>query len=97
MNLFSTLMVVIFFIESFWEVRLYTRLTQQIGSVRDRNEQDRIQKVLRLERRWNLFSWLIVLAVLFTPESVFLPLSCVLVLCETVVIMKLDREEQRLK
>lgn len=97
MNLFSTLMVVIFFIESFWEVRLYTRLTQQIGSVRDRNEQDRIQKVLRLERRWDLFSWVIVLAVLFTPESVFLPLSCVLVLCETVVIMKLDREEQRLK
>ena len=97
MNLFSTLMVVIFFIESFWEVRLYTRLTQQIGSVRDRNEQDRIQKVLRLERRWNLFSWVIVLAVLFTPESVFLPLSCVLVLCETVVIMKLDREEQCLK
>ena len=97
MNLFSTLMVVIFFIESFWEVRLYTRLTQQIGSVRDRNEQDRIQKVLRLERRWNLFSWVIVRAVLFTPESVFLPLSCVLVLCETVVIMKLDREEQRLK
>lgn len=90
-------MVVIFFIESFWEVRLYTRLTQQIGSVRDRNEQDRIQKVLRLERRWNLFSWVIVLAVLFTPESVFLPLSCFLVLCETVIIMKLDREEQRLK
>ncbi|MBM6754790.1 MULTISPECIES: hypothetical protein [Lactobacillaceae] len=97
MNLFSTLMVVIFFIESFWEVRLYTRLTQQVASVRDHSEQDRVQKVLRLERRWNLFSWVIVLAVLFTPESVFLPLSCVLVLCETIVIMKLDREDQRLK
>ena len=30
MNLFSTLMVLIFFAESFWEIRLYSRLSQKL-------------------------------------------------------------------
>ena len=96
MNLFSTLMVLIFFAESFWEIRLYSRLSQKASTVRQPAEQARLAKVMRLERRWNLFSWLLVLAALILPEHLFMPLACVLVLCETLVVMRLDQEDRRL-
>lgn len=95
MDAFSTLMVLIFFVESFWEVRLYSRLTREEPALRG-DSKDRVQHVLRLERRWNMFSWVIVFAVLILPEHLFMPLSCMLVLFETIVIMRLDQEERRL-
>lgn len=93
----SIIFIAIYFLESIWELRLYTRLGQVAASGTARGEEERIQKVLKLERRWNLVSWVIIIAAILVPDDGFFPLACLLVLLETIVIMQLDRVDRRVQ
>lgn len=90
-TLFVTLITIIFIGESFWEFRLFSFLTNQSSEIRDSNEREQLIKALRLDRRWNWASWILILVIFITPSASYLPLVSLLCLLETLMVMRLDR------
>lgn len=89
-TLFVTLMTIIFIGESFWEFRLFSFLTNQWMSIRNSDEREQLVKALRMDRRWNWISWILILVIFITPSESYLPLVSLLCLLETLMVMRLD-------
>lgn len=95
---FITIMTIVFIVESFWEYRLFVQLSavlQNIGSGPDDDEQRHVQRVLVMDRRWNWLSWIIIIGILVAPAEQSMPITCFLVLLETLMLMRLDRVKRR--
>lgn len=95
---FITVMTLVFVVESFWEYRLFVQLSstmQNIGSSVNDDEQQHVQRVLVMDRRWNWLSWIIIIGILIAPSEQAMPITCFLVLLETLMLMRLDRVKRR--
>ena len=91
-TIFVTLMTIIFIGESFWEFRLFTFLTSQLPMIRSERERHQLSQALKLDRRWNWGSWILIF---ITPSSVYLPLVSLLCLFETLMVMRMDRLKRK--
>lgn len=96
-NIFITVLAIIFMIESFWESRLFMQLTAIMRSAShiSDEEQARVSRVMKMDRRWNILSWILIIAILFVPNGQSLPYLSVLCLLETIMVMRLDRVFQQ--
>lgn len=91
-TLFTTIMTIVFIVESFIEFRLFTFLSQNQGSINaNSNELEQFKKAVRLDRQWNWLSWILIIIIFITPSSDYLPLICLLCLLETLMVMRLQR------
>lgn len=95
-NGFIIILMVIFFIESIAEARLFTTLRVAKPS-RDAYLEHRRIRVLRIESRWNWLSWIIIFILLLTPAQFSYITVAIIVLLETIVIMEMDHVWQRMK
>ncbi|HJA47373.1 MAG TPA: hypothetical protein H9792_06365 [Candidatus Limosilactobacillus excrementigallinarum] len=94
-TIFVTLMTIIFIGESFWEFRLFTFLTSQLPMIRSEHERQQLSKALKLDRRWNWGSWILIFIIFVTPSSVYLPLVSLLCLFETLMVMRMDQLKRK--
>lgn len=94
-TLFVTIITIIFIGESFWEFRLFSFLTNQINEIRQGQERDQLAKVLKMDRRWNWLSWILIIVIFITPSASYLPLVSLLCLLETLMVMRLDRVKNK--
>jgi hypothetical protein len=90
-------MTIVFIVESFWEYRLFVQLSSvlQDPSNPTDDEQQHVQRVLVMDRRWNWLSWILIIAILIVPTDQAMPFTCFLVLLETIMLMRLDRVKRR--
>lgn len=93
---FILIMMVIFFIESIAEARLFSIL-RVVKPSRDQRLEKRRRRVLAVEIRWNWLSWIILFVLLLTPEQFAYFTVAIIVLMETIVVMELDHVWQRMK
>lgn len=89
-NFYATLITIIFIFESFWEISLYSWLQRNQKNVRDPQTQQKMQRTLQIESKWNWGSWILIILLLVVPDSWVLPFGCLLVLFETLVIKRMD-------
>ena len=89
-DLYATLITIIFIVESFWEFRLYAWLRGNQDLARDPQLKQRLASTMRVESKWNWGSWLLIILLLIAPDNWVLPLVCLLVLFETLVIKRMD-------
>lgn len=96
-SMIITGMAIIFLVESFWESRLYMQLTAIMRNVSGVNDEElqRVRGVMRMDRRWNILSWILIIGIIFVPNGQTMPFICVLCLLETVMVMRLDRVFQK--
>lgn len=96
-SMIITGMAIIFLVESFWESRLFMQLTAIMRTVSgvDEEELRRVRSVMRMDRRWNILSWILIIGILFVPSGATMPFICILCLLETVMVMRLDRVYQQ--
>lgn len=96
-NVFISVLAIIFLLESFWESRLFMQLSAIMRSTThiSDEEQVRVSRVMKMDRRWNLLSWILIIAIIFVPDGQSLPYLSVLCLLETVMVMRLDRVFQQ--
>lgn len=94
-TIFVTIITVIFIFESFWEYRLFSFLSQKANEIQNNNEHQQLMKALKLDRRWNWGSWILIFVIFITPSTLYLPLVSLLCLFETLMIMRLDRVKRR--
>lgn len=90
-TLFVTLITIVFIAESFWEFRLFSQLSSKIGEINNQSEKMALAKALRLDRRWNWASWILILLIFIAPSAYYLPLVALLCLLETLMVMRMDR------
>ena len=90
-----TIITMVFIGESFWEYRLFAFLSNRSTEVADAQERAQLMKALKLDRRWNWLSWILIFVIFITPSASYLPLVSILCLLETLMIMRLDRVKQR--
>lgn len=94
-TLFVTLITIVFIGESFWEFRLFTFLSSQLPTIRNDGERQQLAKALRLDRRWNWGSWILIFIIFVTPSAAYLPLVSLLCLFETLMVMRMDRLKRK--
>ena len=94
-SIFVTLITIIFIGESFWEFRLFSFLTNQLTTIVNDSERQQLSSSLKLDRRWNWLSWILILAIFIAPSEFYLPLVCLLCLLETVMVMRLDHVKKK--
>lgn len=95
-TVFILIMMVIFFIESVAEARLFTFL-RVVKPSANQGLEHRRQRVLRIEVRWNWLSWIILFVLLLTPGQFAYFTVAIIVLLETIIVMELDHVWQRFK
>lgn len=94
-SIFVTVITIIFIGESFWEFRLFSFLTNKSTDIINSDERQQLANSLKLDRRWNWLSWILILAIFIAPSQYYLPLVCLLCLLETFMVMRLDRVKKR--
>ncbi|WP_251547310.1 hypothetical protein [Limosilactobacillus caecicola] len=94
-SIFVTIITVIFIAESFWEFRLFSFLTNQATKIQNTSEREKLARALKLDRRWNWASWILIFIIFITPSATYLPLVSLLCLLETLMVMRLDRVKRR--
>ncbi|MBD5807077.1 hypothetical protein EAI26_04190 [Lactobacillus sp. 0.1XD8-4] len=80
---------IIFLLESFWEVRLFSQL-QLLATQKPANIPPRFVKVMRLERRWNWMSWILIILLFLTSSRFTILLVSLITLIETYVVWRMD-------
>ncbi|MBB1079953.1 hypothetical protein [Limosilactobacillus rudii] len=80
---------IIFLVESFWEVRLFSQL-QLLAIQNPTNVPPRFAKVMRLERRWNWISWILIILLFLTSSHFTILLVSLITLIETYVVWRMD-------
>lgn len=85
-----TIITIIFIAESFWEFRLFSFITQKANEMTNDSERQQLMKALKLDRRWNWGSWILIFVIFITPSASYLPLVSLLCLLETFMVMRLD-------
>ena len=86
-SIFVTLITIAFIGESFWN--------NKSTDIINENERQQLTSSLKLDRRWNWLSWILILAIFIASSAYYLPLVCLLCLLETFMVMRLDRVKKR--
>lgn len=81
---------IIFLFESFWEVRLFSQL-QALAIQNPTKIPPRFAKVMRLERRWNWGSWILIILLFLANSHFTILLVSIITLIETFVIYQMDQ------
>lgn len=86
---------IIFLLESFWEVRLFSQL-QALAIQSPTKIPPRFGKVMRLERRWNWFSWILIILLFVVNSRLTILLVSLITLIETYVVWRMDNMKSRM-
>lgn len=86
---------IIFLLESFWEVRLFSQL-QALAVQNPANVPANFVRVIRLERRWNWVSWLLILILLLVSNNLTILLVSLITLIETYVVWRMDNLKSKM-
>lgn len=96
LSLFSGIATLLFIIISFVEFRLNTYLQRHYKDITDDQLKQRWHRVMGIENQWNLFSWVLILALFVLPDNYLLLISCILCLLETLVTQRMDNLKRQM-
>ena len=97
LTLFSVITTFLFIVISFFEFRLNGYLRSHYQEINDEDLRQRWHKVMRMENQWNLFSWVLILALFILPDNYLLLISCILCLLETLVTHQMDQLKRQMQ
>ena len=90
LNSLSTLMVIAFIVESFFEVRLQLYLRGLLAN-------DEAPAELEGRIRWSWGSWLLIIFMFVAPGNWSFLAVCIITLLETIVVMEMDHLKTKIK
>lgn len=94
-QLLTFVFTVIFLLESFWEVRLFSQL-QQLALQNPAKLTPKFTKTIRLERRWNWLSWILIILLFIAGTHFTVLLVSLITLIETIVVYQMDQLKAKL-
>lgn len=97
LTLFSGVTTFLFIVISFVEFRLNGYLRRHYQEISDQTLRQRWHKVMGIENQWNLFSWVLIIALFILPDNYLLLISSILCLLETVVTQKMDSLKRQMQ
>lgn len=89
-QLFTFVFTVIFLLESFWEVRLFSQL-QLLVMQNPAKATPRLARVMRMERRWNWISWVLIILLFIANTHFTVLLVSVITLIETIIVYQMNQ------
>lgn len=98
LNSLSTLMVIDFIVESFFEARLQLYLRGLLANDEAPAElEGRIRRIVRIDNRWSWGSWLLIIFMFVAPGNWSFLAVCIITLLETIVVMEMDHLKTKIK
>lgn len=94
-QLLTFVFTVVFLLESFWEVRLFSQL-QQLALQNPAKLTPKFTKIMRLERRWNWLSWILIILLFIAGTHFTVLLVSLITLIETIVVYQMDQLKAKL-
>ncbi|WP_076461060.1 hypothetical protein [Limosilactobacillus caccae] len=94
-QLLTFIFTIIFLLESFWEVRLFSQL-QQLAINNPAKVTPKFTRVMQHERRWNWLSWILIILLFVANTHFTVLLVSLITLIETVVIYQMDQLKSQL-
>lgn len=91
----TTVFTIIFLLMSFWEVRLFSQL-QALAAQNPARVTPKFAKVMRLERKWNWISWILIILLFVANTRFTVLLVSIITLVETFVVYKMDQVKTQL-
>ena len=86
---------IIFLLESFWEVRLFSQL-QALAIQNPTRIPPRFAKVIRLERRWTWISWILIILLFLTSSNFTILWVSLITLIETYIVWRMDNMKSKM-
>lgn len=88
-HIYLMVLIVIFMIESFFEVSWYAQIREIFQRSGRITPTKRIQRVIKVETQWSWFSWILLVLLFVLPQTYTFLLICIITLIETIIVYEL--------
>ena len=88
-HIYLMVLIVIFMIESFFEVSWYAQIREIFQRSGRITPTKRIQRVIKVETQWSWFSWILLVLLFVLPQTYPFLLICIITLIETIIVYEL--------